>query len=233
MYLLWFHADAIYSSIYKTINVWPGSSCCTCIKSHIVCNLCVNGMRGHYMCAWIYGVPATVLAGVGRVPLMELLEEPCTADRIISKIEPSGTTDGVGPDGPPDDDGVVVVVVIGGVTGLDTSGELLMLASLDVVVLASPSDILKQLCSSVQQNKSRYNSVQVRSVKLFQAGLELHSELATGLAAFYTRPPPILHECYGQLHPTAQCSSMHTKGGAQQGYALAVNLNQTCSLIDI
>ena len=49
------------------------------------------------------------------------------------------------------------MVVIGGVAGLDTSGELLMLA-LDVVVLASASDILNQLCSSFQQNKSRYNS---------------------------------------------------------------------------
>ena len=154
-----------YSSIYKTINVWPGSSCCTCIKSHIVCNLCVNGMHGHYMCAWIYGVPATVLAGIGRVPRMEL-EEPCTTEQIISKIEPSGTTAGVGPDGPPDNDGVVV---IGGVGGLDTSRELLMLA-LDVVVLASSSDILKQLCSSVQQNKSRYNSVQVSQIIPGQIG---------------------------------------------------------------
>ena len=129
----------------------------------------VREWHGHCMCAWIYSVPATVLAGVGRVPLpvpLEL-EEQCTTERIISKIEPSGTTDGVGPDGPPDDDGVVV---ISGVAGLDTSGELLMLA-LDVVVLASPSDILKQLCSSVQQNKSRYSSVQVRSIKLFQAAV--------------------------------------------------------------
>ena len=77
----------------------------------------------------------------------------------------SGTTDEVGPDGSPDDDGVVVV--IGGVAGLDTSGELLMLALDVIVVLASPSDILTETVvqfSTAKQIQVQFSSGQISQI---------------------------------------------------------------------